>query len=131
MMFRPLLLATALLSLPCCVIVKIDSSAGVRIKPDLKRGMSEAAARAAVARGGVITAETVHRFTAGRGPVLVASLGPPAAPPDLSPLPEAERTRVAKSVMLSRYYGILGLDEFTLLLDANGRLLSSDLQVVN
>ena len=94
-------------------------------------GMSYAAARAAVARGGVITAETEHRFTAGRQPVLVRSIGTPAAPPDLSPLPAAERARVAKSVCLTRYYGILGLDDFTLLFDANDRLLSSDLYPVN
>jgi hypothetical protein len=38
---------------------------------------------------------------------------------------------VAKSVGLTRYYGILGLDDFTLLFDANDRLLSSDLYPVN
>jgi hypothetical protein len=133
MSLRPLLLAATLLAWPLssCVVVKIESPAGVRIKPELKRGMSYAAARAAVGRGGVITAETEHRFTAGRQPVLVRAIGTPAAPPDLSPLPAAERARVAKSVSLTRYYGILGLDEFTLLLDANDRLLSSDLYPVN
>ena len=85
----------------------------------------------AAATNGVITAETEHRFTAGRQPVLVGSLGAPAAPPDLSPLPAAERARVAKSVSLTRYYGLLGLDDFTLLFDANDRLLSSDLYPVN
>lgn len=133
MSFRPLLLAATLLAWPLtsCVVVKIDSPAGVRIKPELKRGMSYAAARAAVARGGVITAETEHRFTAGRQPVLVGSTGAPEAPPDLSTLPAAERARVVKSVSLTRYYGILGLDDFTLLFDANDRLLSSDLYPVN
>jgi hypothetical protein len=132
MNFRPGLLAAAFLtcSLPCCVVVKIDSPAGNRVKPDLKRGMPEAAARRAVARGGIITAETEHRFSAGRRPVLVGSTGAPAAPPDLSPLPAAERARVAKSLFLTRYYGILGLDDFTLLFDEAGRLLSSDLQPV-
>ncbi len=130
---RLLLFAAALITVPLssCVVVKIDSPAGVRIKPDLKRGMSVGAARAAVARGGVITAETEHRFTAGRRPVLIGASGVPAAPPDLSPLPPAERARVAKSLFLTRYYGILGLDDFTLLFDANDRLLSSDLQIVN
>jgi len=133
MSFRSLLLAATLLAWPLssCVVVKIESPAGVRIKPELKRGMSYAAARTAVARGGVITAQTEHRFIAGRQPVLVGSTGVPAAPPDLSTLPEAERTRVAKSVCLTRYYGILGLDDFTLLFDANDRLLSSDLYPVN
>ena len=59
MSFCPLLLAATLLAWPLssCVVVKIDSPAGVRIKPELKRGMSYAAARTAMARGGVITAE--------------------------------------------------------------------------
>ena len=131
MNFRLLCLAAGLLILPACVVVKIDSPAGVRIKPDLKRGMSFPSARAAVGRGGVIMAETAYRFTAGRRPMLVKSSGLPAAPPDLSLLDPAERSRVAKSVLFTRYYGILGLDEFTLLFDASDRLLSSDLQRLN
>ena len=128
---RSLLLASALLALPACVVVKIDSPAGIKVKPDLNLGMSLPLARAAVARGGVITTETEHRFTAGQRPVLVGSTGVPAAPPDLSTLPPAERLRVTKSLFLTRYYGIFGLDDFTLLFDASDRLLSSDLQVVN
>jgi hypothetical protein len=126
-----LCLALSGMTLSSCVVVKIDSPAGARIKPALKRGMSYDAARSAVARGGVITAETEHRFTAGRRPVLVRAMGVPAAPPDLSLLPAAERARVAKSLFLTRYYGLLGLDDFTLLFDAQDRLLSSDLEVVN
>jgi hypothetical protein len=132
MNIRPVLLIAAFLIcfLPGCVVVKIDSPAGVRVKPDLKRGMSEAAARKAVARGGIITAETEYRFSAGRRPLLVGAVGAPAGPPDLSALPAAERARVAKSLFLTRYYGILGLDDFTLLFDQEGRLLSSDLEPV-
>ena len=132
MNIRPWLLAACLpvLSLPCCVVVKIDSPAGTRVKPDLKRGMPEAAARQAVARGGIITAETGYRFFGGRRPVLIGSVGAPVGPPDLSSLPAAERARVAKSLFLARYYGILGLDDFTLLFDEAGRLLSSDLHPV-
>ena len=131
MNLRLLFLAAGLLTLPACVVVKIDSPAGVRVKPDLKRGMSVDGARAAVARGGVITAETIYRFTGGRRPMLVESIGLAAAPPDLSLLDPAERARVTKSVLLTRYYGILGLDDFTLLFDASDRLLSSDLQRLN
>lgn len=133
MNFRSSLLAAAaflVCALPGCVVVKIDSPAGARVKPDLKRGMSESAARKAVARGGLITSETEHRFSAGRRPVLVGAIGDPVGPPDLSPLAAAERARVAKSLFLTRYYGILGLDDFTLLFDEDGRLLSSDLQPV-
>lgn len=117
------------LSLPSCIVVKIESPSGARIKPDLKRGMSYTQARAAVARGGLITAETEHRFTAGQQPVLAASTGVPAAPPDLSALPRAEREQVSKSLFLTRYYGLLGWDEFTLLFDAGDRLLGSDLRM--
>jgi len=131
MILRISLAAAALLALPACVVVKIDSPAGGRVKPDLKRGMSLDPARAAVARGGVITAETEHRFTAGRRPVLVGSTGVPAPPPDLGTLPPSERLRVAKSLFLTRYYGLFGLDDFTLLFDSGDRLLSSDLRVVN
>lgn len=122
--------ALGMMALSSCVVVKIDSPAGARIKPSLKRGMSYDAARAAVARGGILTAETEHRFTGGRRPVMVRAVGVPLAPPDLSLLPEAERARVAKSLFLTRYYGLLGLDDFTLLFDAQDRLLSSDLEVV-
>jgi hypothetical protein len=124
-------LALLAISLSSCVVVKIESPAGARIKPDLKLGMSYPAARSAVARGGIITAETEHRFTAGRRPVLTAATGVAAPPPDLSTLPPAERERVAKSLVLTRYYGLLGLDDFTLLFDANDRLLISDFQVVH